>query len=228
MADRSVRLTFSDCDFGSCFEEGSCVGVLGGGGHLFGGAGFDDAAALHDRDARAEIADDRHRMRNEEVGQAELALELLEEVDDLSADADVEGGDRFVGDDEFGAEGEGAGDADALALSAAEFVREAAGGGLVHANGVEEFGDTLAADIAAQAFVDDKRLGDDVFDSQSRVERAEGILKNDLQVAAEPAELGVSGGEQVVTVEVDAAGGGLDEAQDEAAEGAFARTGFAD
>ena len=37
----------------------------------------------------------------------------------------VEGGDRLVADDEVGARGERAGDADALALAAGELVREA-------------------------------------------------------------------------------------------------------
>jgi len=59
----------------------------------------------------------------------------------LSADTDVEGGDGFVGDDEFGLQCEGAGDADALALSAGEFVGVAVEGGFVEAYGAEEFDD---------------------------------------------------------------------------------------
>ena len=195
---------------------------------MFGAAGFDNTATLHDRDAGAEITDDRHRVRDEEVRKAEVALKLLEKIDDLGADADVEGGDGFVGHDELGTEREGAGDANALPLSTAEFVGEAAGSGLVHADGAEEFGDTPAAGIATDAFVDDEWLGDDVFDSQAGIEGAEGILKDDLHVAAEAAKFGVARGEQIVTVEADTAGSGFDEAEDDAAEGAFSGTGFAD
>lgn len=56
-------------------------------------------------------------------------------------DGDVEGGDGFVGEDEFGLRGEGAGDGDALALAAGELVGvffHAAG---VEADGLHEFGD---------------------------------------------------------------------------------------
>ena len=69
-------------------------------------------------------------------------MQLLEQIDDLSADADVEGGDGFVGDDELGTQGEGTGDADALALSAGELVGVALAGGLVQAYGAQQFGDT--------------------------------------------------------------------------------------
>ena len=76
--------------------------------------------------------------------------------------------------------------------------------------------------------VNEERLRNDVFDSEARVERAEGILKNYLHVAAEAPHFGASGGEQVVPFEMDAAGSGLDEAEDEASESAFAGTGLAD
>ena len=65
-------------------------------------------------------------MGDEEVGQAELPLEIFEEVDDLGLDRDVERGDGLVGDDQFGRDGEGPGDPDALALAAGELVGVAA------------------------------------------------------------------------------------------------------
>ena len=98
------------------------------------GSGFYDAAALHDRDSVAEVTDERHGVGDEEAGEAVAGLEVAEEVDDLRADGDVEGADRFVEDEEFGAEGEGAGNVDALALAAGELVRVAAEGGGVEAD----------------------------------------------------------------------------------------------
>ena len=76
--------------------------------------------------------------------------------------------------------------------------------------------------------MNDQGFRDDLFDGEARVERGEGILKNDLQVAAQAAHFGAAGGEQVASIEPDAAGGGLDQAEDEASERAFARAGFAD
>ena len=61
-------------------------------------------------------------MADEDQGQAQLVAEAEEQADDLGLQRDVEGGDGFVGDHEFGGAGQGAGDGDALALAAGEFV----------------------------------------------------------------------------------------------------------
>jgi hypothetical protein len=61
--------------------------------------------------------------------------------------------------------------------------------------------------------VNDQRLGDDVFYAEARVKGGEGVLKNNLQVAA---------------VQAHAAGCGLDEAKDKTSESALARPRFAD
>ena len=88
---------------------------------------LDDLAEVHDDDAPAHVADDAEVVRDEEIGQVELLLQLDEQVEHLRLDGDVEGGHRLVGDDELGADGESAGDADALALAAAELPRPAIG-----------------------------------------------------------------------------------------------------
>ena len=101
---------------------------------LLPGSGFYDAAALHDGDPVAEVADQRHGVGDEEAGEAVAGLEVAEEIDDLRADGDVEGADGFVEDEELWTESEGAGDVDALALAAGEFVRIPAEGGGVEAD----------------------------------------------------------------------------------------------
>lgn len=62
---------------------------------------FHDLSAVHYGDARGQIPHNRHRVRDEEIGEAEVALQLGKQVDDLGSDADVEGGDGFVGDNEL-------------------------------------------------------------------------------------------------------------------------------
>ena len=52
-------------------------------------------------------------------------LQVLEQVDHLRLDRHVERGDRLVGDEQLGLQGQRAGDADALALAAGELVRVA-------------------------------------------------------------------------------------------------------
>ena len=87
---------------------------------------LDDLAEIHHRDPVADALDHRHVVRDEQVGEPELRLQVQHQVDDLRLDRDVERGDRLVGDDQLRPDGERAGDADALALAAGEFVREAA------------------------------------------------------------------------------------------------------
>src|ERR1700685_2800601 len=100
---------------------------------LGGVADFDNLSPIHHRDARREIAHHRHGMRDEQVGQTEISLQLCEQVDDLRAYADVERGDRFVADNELWTEREGASDSNALTLASGELVRVAGAGGFVEA-----------------------------------------------------------------------------------------------
>ena len=106
--------------------------------NFFGGADLNDFSAAHHGDAVTEIAYHRHGVRDEEVGKAEVALEFFEQVHDLRADADIEGGDRLVTDNEFGTQDQGAGNADALTLSARKFMRIAAEGRFVEADGAQD------------------------------------------------------------------------------------------
>ena len=85
---------------------------------------LDDLAEIHDRDAVGDVANDREVVRDEDVRQPEVALQRLEQVDDLRADRDVERRDRLVENDQLRTERQRAGDADALALAAGELVRE--------------------------------------------------------------------------------------------------------
>lgn len=66
-------------------------------------------------------------MGNEQIGQAPFLLQALHHVDDLDLDGHVEGRNRFIAEDTFRVDGQGPGDADALALAAAEFMGIALG-----------------------------------------------------------------------------------------------------
>ncbi len=61
-------------------------------------------------------------MGDENVGEREFALEVLQQEKNLRADGDIQSRDRLIGNDELVLEDEGAGDADPLPLSAGEFV----------------------------------------------------------------------------------------------------------
>src|SRR5256886_11935435 len=68
------------------------------------------------------ISDDGEVVRDEEVGEVELLLQLFEEVDDRRLDRDVQRRDRLVRHDEVGIESDCACQPDALALAARELV----------------------------------------------------------------------------------------------------------
>ena len=84
---------------------------------------LDDLAQVHHRDAVADVLDHAQVVRDEEVGELELVLQVEEQVEDLRLDRHVERGDRLVGNDELRVDRKRAGDADALALAAGELVR---------------------------------------------------------------------------------------------------------
>jgi hypothetical protein len=166
-------------------------------------------------------------VRDEKIGEGKFALEIAEEVDDLCADGDIEGGDGLVEDEKLGTEGEGTGDVDALALAAGELVGIAGQGGVVEADLAEEFLTAAAALGAGVLFVDDEGLGDDLLDAHAGIEGGVGILKDGLHAAAERAECALGDGGDGLAVEDHATGGGFEQAEDDAGNSAFAGAGFA-
>ena len=56
------------------------------------------------------------------IGQTKLVLQVFQQVDHLGLDGYIQGGDRLVGDDNFGLQSQGTGNAKALALPTAEGV----------------------------------------------------------------------------------------------------------
>jgi len=64
------------------------------------------------------VLDDGEVVRDEQVREVELVLQVLQQVEHLGADRDIESADGFVEDDQLGVERQRAGDADTLALPA--------------------------------------------------------------------------------------------------------------
>ena len=60
---------------------------------------FNDAAKIHHGDAGGDMLDDRQIMANEQEGEAELVLEVHQEIQDLRLDRDVQRRDGLVADD---------------------------------------------------------------------------------------------------------------------------------
>ena len=90
------------------------------------------------------MLDDGDIVSDEQVGDSELVLQVLEQVDDLSLDRDVKSAHWFIADDETGLDRQGAGDANSLSLSTAEFMRKSAGMQGVETHVLKELGNPLA------------------------------------------------------------------------------------
>jgi len=93
----------------------------------FGWSTFYDLSGLHDSHLIAEIADDVQVVGDEQICEPFLLLQVLEQVQNLGLDGNIKGAGGFVQDQETGRGGQGACDADALALSSGELVREPMG-----------------------------------------------------------------------------------------------------
>src|ERR671922_1492389 len=83
---------------------------------------LDDLARVHDRDPFGDLEQEREVVRDEEYGESELALDLLNLLQDLPLNDDVERSRRLVEDDELGLQGERHRDDRALTHPARELV----------------------------------------------------------------------------------------------------------
>ena len=114
-------------------------------GEQFGLLGdLDDAAEIHHGDAVADMGDDGEIVRDEQIGEAVLALQVDQQIDHLGLDRDVERRYRLVAHDQLGPERQRARDADALALAAGELMRIVLHLVGAQADLLEQLGDALA------------------------------------------------------------------------------------
>ncbi len=134
---------------------------------------------------------------DEQVGEAEFLLQLGEQVQDLGLDRDVEGRDGLVEHQELRIEGQCPGHADALALSTRELVRVPLGHSRVHPHQTQEIGDGARSLGRRHVGVDVHELADGGPHRHPRIERGEGILKHDLHLPAQLAQLPAIGGDDV-------------------------------
>ena len=142
---------------------------------------------------------------DEQIGDTEPPLEIAQQVEDLGADRHIEGRHRLVEDDHPRREGESTRDGDALALPAGELVRKEADRALGQPDHVEQLEHATPAGGPVERLVDHERLGDDGADAHARVEGSVRILEDRLHRAPVASEPGPPEGENVLSLEADAA-----------------------
>src|SRR6266545_4102321 len=213
---------------GDCGEQGFRVRILRIRVDILGFALLHELAAVHDRDPVAHRPDHREVVRDEEIGEVELPLEVLQEVEDLRLDRDVESRHGLVADDQPGIEGECTRDADALALAAGELVRVAVDEVGVEADDFEQPLRAPPPRAAVADAVDDERFADDVPDCHPRIQRGIGILEDDLRLPAHRPQLASRDRRQLPPEEAHRPGGRLQELEDAVSRRRLARAGLAD
>ncbi|OEV00489.1 hypothetical protein AN217_24795 [Streptomyces qinglanensis] len=152
-------------------------------------AHLDDLAEVHHRDPLREVPHDRQVVGDEDEGDPQIPLNLLEQVDDLGLDGDVQRRDRLVGHDQLRLQGQGAGDADPLALAAGELVREPVVVLGVEADGLQQLADALLPAAGRVDAVDLHGPADDGAHGVPRVQRRVRVLEDHLDLGADRCQL---------------------------------------
>ena len=130
---------------GDRVQQHARVGVLRSGEDLVRRPQLREPAQVHDADPVGDVVDDGEVVGDEEVGQPELPLQVLHEVQDLRLHRDVQGRGRLVANHELRVARQRARDRDSLALAARELVRVRVGVGGRQADLGEQGVDALAS-----------------------------------------------------------------------------------
>ena len=189
-------------------------------------AEFDDLAEIHHQHAVRNVADDVEVMADEQIGQAEFALQIDQQVQHLRLDRLVERRHRLVENDETRRQRQCARDVDALALAAGDLVRIAVGEVFgPQPDLAEQFAGQRARGVLGHAV----HLGterDRLLDGQARIERGVAVLEHHLHAAAQFAQRQFAANRAAVIDDV--AGIALHQVHQEARGGRLAAAGLAD
>ena len=209
-------------------QQRLAVGVAGAPVDAVGRPVLDQLADVHHRHPVAEVVDDRQVVGDEQVGEAQLALQVAQQADDLRLHGDVERRDRLVADDELRLQAQRAGDADALPLAARELVRVAVQVVGAQAHRPQQRLDAL---LAVRELVDQQVLAHHLAHRHARVQRRERILEDDLRPAPHLEHALARQRQQVdhraVRAVADTSPGGPLQAEERASQGALAAAALA-
>ncbi|MNY25405.1 hypothetical protein D3C86_1591870 [compost metagenome] len=89
-------------------------------------------------------------------------MQILEQIEDLRLHGDIEGGNGFVADQQFGSERQGSGDTDTLPLAARKTVRITIKRAFSKPDSPDEIADFLRAVFRIAPSVDFERLAQNI------------------------------------------------------------------
>ena len=209
-------------------EELARIGVLGIGQGLVFRYRFDDPAAQHNDDA---WRDEIHKLQivpYEDDGKAQLLLQVQQQVDNLRLDRDIERADRLIRDQDLRFGGQGARDANPLALSSGKCRRVGRSRGRGQADLAQQFSYPCGYATARRQAVKPDDLRECIADAHPGIEGSIWVLEDGLDVAPPPSELGSGQLGEILALEDHAPGIGTVEQGDAPCQGGFARAAFTD
>ena len=134
------------------------------------------------------MLDDRQIVRDKEIGKPEIALQLLQQIDNLRLNRHVKRRNRLVADDKVGVERERSRDADSLTLSARKLVRISVLVILGKTAGAHDARDVVLVFLGRNDTVLPDRLAYDLADRHTGRETRVGILEDYLDLGSDPAQ----------------------------------------
>ena len=170
-------------------QQGLGVRVAWPGVQLAGLGHLDDLAEVHHRDPVADALHHRQVVGDEQVGQAQLLLQIVQQVEDLGPDRDVQRRDRLIGDHESRVEDQRPGDVDPLPLATGERVRVAPHVLRWQPDPAEHLRDPVLKLGTAGDAVRPERIADDLQQRHPGVEGRERVLEDDPDLSLVGAQL---------------------------------------
>ena len=144
---------------------------------------LDDASEIHDRYFLTDQLHDREIVRDEQIREPQVFLQVAQQVHHLRLDRDVEGARRLVGHDEARAHCEHARDSDAALLAARELRGEVRELAVLETYLLQQLADAACDFGLARALVHGERLAQDVAHAHLRVEPRVEVLEDHLHLA---------------------------------------------
>src|SRR5215510_9001278 len=108
-------------------DQGGGVWVPGLTADAFSAANLNEFAQIHDPNPITHVLDRGQIVADQEIGDAEFSLQIFQEIENLRADGDIEGGHRLVEDHQGGLQHQSPCDPDTLTLATAKLVCKALG-----------------------------------------------------------------------------------------------------
>src|SRR5215469_4843677 len=184
-------------------------------------------AEVHHRDSVADVPVDRQIVSDHDVGQAELVLQVLQQVHHLRLDGYVQRRHGLVRDNQLRLERQRPGDPDALPLTAGELVRVPVVVLGVEADELEQVLHRSLDPLLGLDALHPERRAHDRPDRVPRVERGVRVLEDHLYVAAQRPHGARGQVRDVPAVEHDLTRGGLEQPGQQPTRSGLATPGLA-